>query len=236
MAPHGTPGASLACLPVSPSPGTACVQVCSAPSTARTSGGAAHRSTQASLPPEIPWELQQKSPSALQLWQPPCHTQAVHHQHGNSRGSHHPCPTLRVWKQLMHKVPGNGAKNMLHVCSVEHAMLSTLFQWESSNQPLQKVGFFFFSPCIYFNIPNRATGKGWVLPYPPAGPVFPAPSLLLIGFATFGYFETHLNFQTHVYSKRLESTDPKPRKANRHNSNCNVILTPTILIKHLDWR
>lgn len=94
---------------------------------------------------------------------------------------------------------------------------------------------FIFPPCIYFNIPNRATGNGWVLPYPPAGPVFPALSLLLVGFATFGYFETEINFQTHVYSKRLESTDPKPRKANRHNSNCNVILIPAILIKHLVW-
>lgn len=144
---------------------------------------------------------------------------------------------LQVWKQLMHKVPGNGAKNTLHVCSVEHATLSTLLlQRGSSNQPLQNVGFIFFSPCTYFNIPNRATGNGWVLPYPPARPVFPALSLLLAGFATFGYFETQINFQPPVYSKRLESTDPKPRKANRHNSNCNVILIPTILIKHLDWR
>lgn len=117
------------------------------------------------------------------------HTQAVHDQYMSSRGSDHPCPMLRVWKQSILKVPGNGAKNMLHACSVEHAMLCTqLFQRDSSNQPLQAMRYFF--SCPYFNIPNRATGNGWVLPYPPARPAFPALSLLLVGFATFGYFET----------------------------------------------
>lgn len=117
------------------------------------------------------------------------HTQAVHDQYMSSRGSDHPCPMLRVWKQSILKVPGNGAKNMLHACSVEHSMLCTqLFQWDSSNQPLQAMRYFF--SCPYFNISNRATGNGWVLPYPPARPAFPALSLLLVGFATFGYFET----------------------------------------------
>lgn len=92
-----------------------------------------------------------------------CSTQAVHHQHVNSRGSDCPCPMLRVWKQLMHKVPGNGAKNMLHVCSVEHATLSTqLFQRGSSNQPLQNMGFYFiFFPCTYFNIPEPQAMGGF---------------------------------------------------------------------------
>lgn len=192
LAPHGIPGDSLACLCMSLLPGTACVQVCSAPSAAPTSGEwhtAALRHPCLLGAAENSWELQQILPLLCS-----CSSHPISHKLciiSHSRGSDHPCPMLQVWKQLMHKVPGNAAKNMLHVCSVEHAMLSTLiFQWDSSNQPLQKVGFLFCFPSTYFNIPNRATGNGWVLPYPPARPVFPALSLLLVGFAIFGYFET----------------------------------------------
>lgn len=89
----------------------------------------------------------------------PSHTQAVHDQHMNSRGSDHPCPMLRVWKQSILKVPGNGDKNMLHACSVEHAMLCTqLFQQDSSNQPLQAMGYFFPAPVSTSQTEPQATG------------------------------------------------------------------------------
>lgn len=93
-----------------------------------------------------------------------------------------------VWKQLMQKVPGNGAKNMLHGSSIKHAMLYTqLLLYESSEKPLTEPGGFFLH---LFQHPNRPQAKNGLFPSPVSSPVFSDLSVLLAGFATLGNFET----------------------------------------------